>query len=163
MRLFIGLPLDIKTKNKLSVIQYELKRNGVIGNFTLKNNLHLTLAFLGEVDSNRLDELITLVNDIKYKVSLELDSISMLKNIIVYNVIKSKELIDLYHKLIDELKKHNFDINDDFKPHITLVREAKNTGIINKLNYVKIVSLDNDPVLFESVRVNGELRYIIKS
>ena len=48
MRLFAALPLDEAGIRELFRYRRELERMGVRGNFTRPENLHITLAFLGE-------------------------------------------------------------------------------------------------------------------
>ena len=48
MRLFVALPLDEAGVRELVRYRQTLERLGVRGNFTRPENLHITLAFLGE-------------------------------------------------------------------------------------------------------------------
>ena len=48
MRLFIAIQPDRQMKDALRAVQNELRRRGVEGNYTRAENLHLTLAFIGE-------------------------------------------------------------------------------------------------------------------
>lgn len=48
MRLFIAINFDKNFKDGLINIREELRNQSVFGNFTLDENLHLTLAFIGE-------------------------------------------------------------------------------------------------------------------
>ena len=48
MRLFIAIRLDRHIRDGLESIQLYLRDNGIKGNFTKIENLHLTLAFIGE-------------------------------------------------------------------------------------------------------------------
>ena len=48
MRLFIAIQLTDEMKNALTGVQTFLRGHGVHGNFTRLDNLHLTLAFIGE-------------------------------------------------------------------------------------------------------------------
>ena len=48
MRLFIAIPLSDTMKDALTAVQDEMYDNGVRGNFTSRENMHLTLAFIGE-------------------------------------------------------------------------------------------------------------------
>ena len=49
MRLFIAIPFSEEFKGELIRVQNEMKVNGVRGNFSRPENLHVTVAFLGEV------------------------------------------------------------------------------------------------------------------
>lgn len=48
MRLFIAVNPDEGIKDELSFIQKRLKLQGVGGRYTTRENMHLTLAFIGE-------------------------------------------------------------------------------------------------------------------
>ena len=48
MRLFIAIQPNKSVRAALRAVQNELRRRGVEGNFTRMENLHLTLAFIGE-------------------------------------------------------------------------------------------------------------------
>lgn len=48
MRLFIAIQLDNAIKDELCMVQKRLQMQGVKGNFTTRENMHLTLAFIGE-------------------------------------------------------------------------------------------------------------------
>ena len=48
MRLFIAINLSDAMKKALSAAQDEMYGKGVRGNFTPRENMHLTLAFIGE-------------------------------------------------------------------------------------------------------------------
>ena len=48
MRLFIAIQLNDEMKSALSEMQTSLRKRRVGGNFTKPENLHLTLAFIGE-------------------------------------------------------------------------------------------------------------------
>ena len=52
MRCFIGIRLENRFQKKIKNVNQFLYQNGVRGNFTDINNVHLTLAFIGEIDRN---------------------------------------------------------------------------------------------------------------
>ncbi len=49
MRLFIAIPFDAPTREKLAALQERLRPSLQKGRLTRPENLHLTLAFLGEI------------------------------------------------------------------------------------------------------------------
>lgn len=51
MRLFVAIPLSEDMKKTVTGTLHELKQKGVRGNYAPVQNLHLTLAFLGETDT----------------------------------------------------------------------------------------------------------------
>ncbi len=48
MRLFLAIVPDNRIKDELYMVQKRLQMQGVKGNFTTRENMHLTLAFIGE-------------------------------------------------------------------------------------------------------------------
>ena len=48
MRLFIAIQLSEEMKDLIGNVQDAYRRSGVRGNYTPRENLHLTLAFIGE-------------------------------------------------------------------------------------------------------------------
>ena len=50
MRLFIALQLSEEMKKTLVACMHDLKKQGVEGNYVSAQNLHVTLAFIGEYE-----------------------------------------------------------------------------------------------------------------
>ena len=48
MRLFIAIQFEEKIIDAITDFQDDLKAQGVTGNYTPRENLHITLAFIGE-------------------------------------------------------------------------------------------------------------------
>lgn len=62
MRLFIAIRLDDSIRDALTEVQAALRRHRVGGNCTKIENLHLTLAFIGECgDPDRVLEVMRTV------------------------------------------------------------------------------------------------------
>ena len=53
LRLFISVNCDDKVKKQLLSVQDKIKAQSVKGNFSLPENLHLTLVFIGETPINK--------------------------------------------------------------------------------------------------------------
>lgn len=64
MRLFIALQFDDDIIEELEYFQGMLKDEGVTGNFTNRENLHLTLAFIG--DYNDPDEVLDVMEAVNF-------------------------------------------------------------------------------------------------
>ena len=65
MRLFIAINFDPETKRKLLEVQHRLRELGK-GNFSREDNLHLTLAFIGEVPMERLEDVKAAMDQVKF-------------------------------------------------------------------------------------------------
>ena len=51
MRLFVAILLSDEMKKSLVQCMHDLKKQGVQGNYVPAQNLHMTLAFIGEYDN----------------------------------------------------------------------------------------------------------------
>jgi 2'-5' RNA ligase len=58
MRLFYAIGFDETVIEALAETQRLLREQAIRGNFTLRENLHLTLAFMGELDKSRVGALL---------------------------------------------------------------------------------------------------------
>jgi len=172
MRCFIAIEFDENTRNFLAKIQEKLKDQGVQGNYTRAENLHLTLKFLGEIDMSDFYGMCDLIRKVSLrhkKFVLELDKLGKFdkgsKKIVWAGILENKYLINLFNDIESEIetimpvKKEN-----RYTPHITLVREAvlhpNNVSVFemhDKLRYsFEVPGIS----LMESTRINGRLTYI---
>ena len=172
MRCFIAIEFDDKTRNILAAVQKQLKDQGIKGNYTRIDNLHLTLKFLGEIDRSVYLDVCDSIRKVSLrykKLVLELDRLGKFdkgsKKIVWAGLSDNKNLLRLYKNLESELegimpiKKEKYYI-----PHITLIREAAllSDDILNlecheKSGYKFIAPGIS---LMESTRVDGRLTYI---
>ncbi|HKE36152.1 MAG TPA: RNA 2',3'-cyclic phosphodiesterase [Candidatus Baltobacteraceae bacterium] len=63
MRLFAGVALDEATRATCGTVIGELQRGGFAAKFEGLDKLHVTLAFLGNVDSERHDEIVRVLEE----------------------------------------------------------------------------------------------------
>ena len=67
MRVFIAIELLEEAKAEIERIQKDLKKQNLFeGKMTEKENLHLTLKFLGEIDEVRAENVKKMLRDIKF-------------------------------------------------------------------------------------------------
>ena len=66
LRLFVALNFDWTVKARLYHLEELVKSQALQGNFTLPENLHLTLAFLGEVPAGRLGEVRAILKQVPF-------------------------------------------------------------------------------------------------
>jgi len=123
MRLFIAIQLTQKVKASLKDVQDELRRRGVRGNFTPVDNLHLTLAFVGEYSSP--EDVAEVMDSLAFPpICLRLDSLGSFGEVwwagIEENDVLNVTVRQLRHKLADA--GIPFD-RKKFSPHITLLRK----------------------------------------
>ena len=65
MRIFIAIQLSEEMKRSITGTLHDLKKAGVRGSFVPSQNLHLTLAFLGEVED--VDAVKAALKTVAYK------------------------------------------------------------------------------------------------
>ena len=135
-RCFISLNLPEEIINKTIVIQNDLKsKNLFSGKYTLKENTHLTLKFLGEITDDQIEKTKTKLQNINFKnfsaIVPEIGVFSKKQIRIIWLKLNSKEVIEL-QKQIDSSLKNIFRPESRFMSHITIAR-VKDTPNKEKL------------------------------
>lgn len=124
MRLFIAIDLSDEMKKSLVGCMHDLKKQGVEGNYVPAQNLHMTLAFIGEYDDPaKVKEVIRKVPLTPFRLSLS-DSGSF--GNILWAGVKGNQKLKTYVKDLREALAADgipFD-QDKFVPHITLIRKT---------------------------------------
>ena len=124
MRLFVAIQLSDEMKTSLTGMMHELKKAGVKGSFVPTNNLHLTLAFIGETKDTPLvkDALKT----VQYKsFRLSLTEAGSFGDLLYIGLKGSQGLAGTVKAVRDALDAAGIEYDrKKFIPHITLVRKA---------------------------------------
>lgn len=156
MRLFTAIEFTTNVKDKLYDIIKQMKPQVEKANFTAKDNLHLTLVFIGERNQTECNNIITRLSDVSFKsFKIYFDNCGRFRNLHWIGIKHSDELAELQKHIADSL---NIKADFDYKPHITLARE-----VIVKHDLI----LDIPPIemsvnhfsLMKSERINGKLIY----
>ncbi|MCX7614300.1 MAG: RNA 2',3'-cyclic phosphodiesterase [Clostridiales bacterium] len=167
MRLFIAICFNDPIKNKLCSTIEELKKHVKRGNFTRRDNLHLTLVFIGETtkDSEIKNAMDTVTED---KFQLLIGGLGKFHRdsgeIYWVSVEKNRALSTVYEQLYKALKIRGFSLESrPFRPHLTLGREvlpepdfdeAAFSGTISEME-MEISHIS----LMKSERISGKLVY----
>ena len=161
MRLFIGIKIDDKAKKKINSYFNLFYENKIRGNYSKLSNLHMTLAFLGEVSEDKVPLLKKIIKGINIDINeLHLSKIAKLRDVLVCEVEKNDKLEKIYNDLFKALKASGFNIdNREWHPHVTLVRKVENGDKYLNVD-MNIVSYFDKITLFESKRIDNELVYI---
>ncbi|MBE5965708.1 MAG: RNA 2',3'-cyclic phosphodiesterase [Lachnospiraceae bacterium] len=132
MRLFTAITFSEEMKNSLYHSIKELQHYALSGNYTLKENLHLTLNFIGE--TGRTEAVKEAMEQAVYKAGrrrflLSTGELGRFKrregDIYWIGVNKDPSLLLLQKELARELKKEGFTLEDrEFQPHLTLGRKV---------------------------------------
>lgn len=171
MRTFIAIDFSSKAKKDIADYQDRIRVDCKKSNFTYKENLHLTMHFLGEIAEYDVENAMAAMDETacaNRKFNMKFTSLGYFdrgeKCILWLGIDKSKELVRLHETLEKNLGKQGFRRERaKFTPHITLAREV--VLIYNK----KIVTekfrpqfdemFVNEISLMESKRENGKLKY----
>lgn len=123
MRLFIAIQLSDPMKKALVNMMHELKKQGVEGNYVPAQNLHMTLAFIGEYDDPaRIKEVISRVPVPEFRMSLS--DMGNFGNTLWAGVKGNQKLKAYVKDLRSALDAEGIPFDrDKFVPHITLIRK----------------------------------------
>lgn len=131
MRLFVALLLDEAAKARLLDAIAVLRQQGT-GNFTRPENLHLTLAFLGETSQFRAaTQALRRVQ--MPKVELHFQKIGAFGDLIWAGANPNPGLMTLQHAVEAELRTAGFQLEHRaFRPHLTLCRRYRPDGSFDR-------------------------------
>jgi RNA 2',3'-cyclic 3'-phosphodiesterase len=169
MRLFYAMNFNSDVKRQLIDIQNQLRAQTLRGNFSLPDNLHLTLAFIGEVTSDRAGPLRQIAQSFQVTpFDMTLREIGRFRrdggDIIWIGIEDNKDLTAIYNKLSEQITRAGFDFDKrKFTPHLTLAREAKLRQEFDFSGYSKNVRPITAKItkisLMKSERIDGRLTY----
>ncbi len=127
MRAFIAINLPDRIKEKILEMTKEFQEKGIrkVG----KQNLHLTLKFLGDVNEKNVEEIMQILKTVdcaKFEVSLKNIGFFPNENFIkvVWLGIENgrNELIELQKQIDQKLEKCGFKSEGTYEPHLTIAR-----------------------------------------
>lgn len=169
LRLFIAVDFGFDVKNSLNQVIQDFKKHTERGSFTHKENLHLTLAFIGETKDlehvkQAMDNAVMKRTIAPFRLSIGgLGRFKRNEGDIYYiNVEKNDVLWELNRTLTDELKKFEFKMEEkEYKPHLTLGRRVYVKRDFDLAQFENgIPKMDVNYIsLMKSERINGKLVY----
>ena len=171
MRAFIAIELEEEVKDCLEEAQKQAQSICKKGNYTPKENFHITLHFLGEITTDDIEYLhLAMVETARFQraFSLKLDKIGFFprgrEGVMWAGVEKSNDLFRLFNQLEKSLGKQGFGREKKgLSPHITLGREVEPYRGFNDVQ--RNVQLEQKEfrvtsiALMESVRMGRKLIY----
>lgn len=124
MRLFIAINFDDNMKDALAQMQESMRRQGIRGNYTRTENLHLTLAFIGEYgDPDAVSEALAAVPLEPFRLALR--GYGNFGNLYWAGLEDSDRLSAYVKRLRRALAENGIPFDRKiFSPHITLLRQA---------------------------------------
>ncbi len=125
MRLFIAIQFDDRVLDALTGFQSELREQGVKGNFTSEENLHLTLAFIG--DYNDPDSVLEAMEASNFRpFDISLDGVGHFGDLFWMGLADNPALHAYVKRLRHCLADAGIPFDKKrFSPHITLIRRAE--------------------------------------
>jgi len=121
LRCFLAIELSNDLKENLNKLSEQFNLKGI--KLVEKENLHVTVKFLGDIDDEKLEELINL--DLKIeKVVSEIKTVSTFPNEEYIRVlwVGATNLQKTFIKIDEKLHKLGFKKEKSYEPHITLGR-----------------------------------------
>lgn len=169
MRLFIALGFSEENKDQLYSVTKQLRGQALQGNTTKKENLHLTLAFIGEVP-NPVYKKTCAVMDVLTAEPFEMvfdrfGKFNQQEGTLYWiGSGKNPALESLQKKLITALKQNQIPVDEKtFRPHITLGRRmVMEDGFSEAAFGEKLVPIRQKVTsvsLMKSERIGGKLVY----
>jgi 2'-5' RNA ligase len=164
MRLFIGIALDDAARGFAARQAGEL-RGALDGNFTARDNYHITLAFLGMRGGDELAALRRAMDAAARRAAFSV-SIGGLgcfakgkRQVVWMGVERTQALLDAQAALSKELRAAGVDFagEDVYRPHITLARNCHMAEL--PVHSARMDMCVERITLFESARREGRLAY----
>ena len=167
MRLFVALLLSEEMKDALCESQQALREHARGGNFSRRENLHLTLAFLGDCPPSaipRIRRAMETAAGTAEPFSLALERMGRFRrgaDLWWAGVKKQPALTNLAVNLQAALRSGGFPLEDrPFAAHLTLARQVDAPGLRPEELLLPAASQQIRAMsLMESTRVKGELTY----
>ena len=129
MRLFIAINFNEEMKNALLTIEEQLRQNSVRGRYTKPENLHLTLAFIGEYgDPDYVLDTLAMVRFRPFE--LRLDRLGDFGRLWWAGISAPEQLPNCASQIRHYLADAGIPFDrKKFSPHITLIREPDKPAI----------------------------------
>ena len=125
MRLFISLNFDANTVESFCNLQSMLRDNGVEGNFTKPQNLHMTLAFIGEY--GKPDDVLDVMEEVPFRyIPICFSDVYVHREMVLVSIAHNLGLESYVRRLRRSLAEKGIPFDrKKFHPHITLLRNAQ--------------------------------------
>jgi 2'-5' RNA ligase len=128
MRLFIAINFNDETHSRLLALRDELRGKSEHGRFTLPENLHLTLAFIGEVGQKKAPKISAILETVDFDpFNAEINRLGAFSGgALWYAGLREDEpLMLLQREITYKLALCGFEMDGrKYSPHITLGREV---------------------------------------
>jgi 2'-5' RNA ligase len=169
MRLFYAITFDEAVRRQLREIQEAMKTRALRGNYTLFDNLHLTLVFIGEVAPERTAPLVKIAEGLLFpSFNLRIQGVGSFRReggqLVWAGVAENGRLGETYDGLSGFVRAEGFKIEERrFTPHLTLAREVRFREDFSLAEFSRSLAPIEATVkkvsLMKSERLGGKLVY----
>ena len=165
MRLFIAIKLSEELQSSITSTMHSLKKAGVKGSYVPSGNLHLTMAFIGEVqDRSPVQEALQNVHFKPFRLSLS--EMGNFGDILWIGLKGNQGLSGLARDIRSALDAAEIPYDrSKFVPHITIIRKAagkwktvpapKGEMMVRKVSLMKSEQKDGKRVYTEIFSIGG--------
>lgn len=165
MRLFFAILLEEEVKDGLCACMDEMRQKRIRANYSLRENLHMTLAFLGE--TCRMGSVKKAMDQAAGQpFTLQTTGLSSFRSqggaLVYANLNPVPELMATQKNLFEALCSEGFELKQqEFRPHITIARRAYFPSGIQLSDFdcsglfMKAAKIS----LMKSERIGGKLSY----
>jgi len=162
MRLFIAINLDDDARIRLVALRDALRSRSTKGRFTRSENIHLTLAFLGECNSERTEKIKSAMDALQFeRFDMTADRIGRFRrdggDIWWAGITDNETLTNIRSALVKGLNAAGIEIDERFDAHITIGREVRTDERPHEVE--PFASTVSSVDLMRSERIGGELKY----
>ena len=169
MRCFLAIELNEDIKEKLEELKSHFKINGI--KLVEKENLHITVKFLGDIDEEMVEKIKNLDLSIKpVKSDVKYMGVFPNENYIRVIWIGATNLIPIFKEIDKKLLELGFKKEKDYVPHITIgrVKFTKDKKLlkskIDKYKHVELGTLEvkNIVLMKSELTREGPIYEVIK-
>ena len=161
MRLFIAIQFSQSILDALTSLQLQWKSLGMRGHHVSPENLHLTLAFIGEY--GKPEHVMDVMESISFHpFSIHLDGVGNFRDLCWAGIANNEELSRCVRCLRKALADDGIPFDRKrFFPHVTLVRKAQFQGSMELLTkYAPVGEMEVDSIsLMSSTRGKNGMIY----
>ena len=161
MRLFIAVNFNDETRSRLLALRDELRGKSQHGNFSALENLHLTLAFIGEVSPKKIDKIKAIMDTVTFApFAATIDRLGTFSRGTLWwaGLREDQPLMDLQREVEHKLALCGFEMDGrKYNPHITLGREVVTD--VKPWEVEPFGETVGAIDLMKSERINGKLTY----
>lgn len=170
-RLFVAINFDSKVKEKMNATIKNIRPYSTRGRFVKKENLHLTLEFLGEMEDHQVHEITEILSELDYpSFYLKLKNLGYFKErkgkLYWLGIEENETLLIIQNEIHQKLEALDFELESrPFLPHITIGRKIAMDqrlpldAIEEGLKKIEIKV--NTICLMDSQLIDGQLYYSI--